>query len=115
MLLPSSESVVNEFDWGSISWFASGAQGNSNAMTIGACLIYASRSNPRHRHPNCEEVLHLHSGRLIHSLGDEKIEMNPGDTITIPAGVAHNAEAVGEENAYMFIAFSSHERQFEPE
>ena len=36
--------------------------------------------------------------------------MNPGDTISIPAGVIHNATNIGDEEAIMVISFSSADR-----
>jgi uncharacterized cupin superfamily protein len=46
--------------------------------------IKAGQANPRHRHPNCDEILHLISGRLEHTLGDERMILELGDSISIP-------------------------------
>ena len=110
-----AESKLMEFDWGRIDWLASGEQGNSDAMTFGRVTILAGCANPRHLHPNCEEILHLAAGSLTHTLGDASIAMSAGDTITIPSGIFHNATAVGSHDAVMYVAFSSPDRQFEPE
>ncbi len=67
----------------------------------------------RHRHPNCDEILHVISGRIEHSLGDQFFELGPGDTISIPAGVWHGARVLGEAPAEMTISFSSADRQTE--
>ena len=104
-----------DFDWGRIAWLASRGLGNSETMTFGRVTIRAGHANPRHRHPNCDEVLHLLSGRLEHTLGDERFEMGPGDTVSIPTGVFHNARALGDEDAVMVIAFSSADRETEGE
>ena len=84
--------------------------GNSTSMTFGRATILAGRQNPRHRHPNCDEILHLLSGRLEHSLGEQKYLMEPGDTISIPEGAWHQARVIGEENAEVVICFSSPDR-----
>lgn len=99
--------------WGTLTWFVSREIGNSTTQTFGRAVILAGQTNPRHRHPNCDEILHLLSGRIRHTLGDQDILMEPGDTISIPAGVWHNATALGDTPAEMVICFSSADRQTE--
>jgi quercetin dioxygenase-like cupin family protein len=106
---------VLDFDWGRIVWLVSHSLGNSDTMTFGRVTIKSGHANPRHRHPNCDEILHLLSGRLEHSLGDERFIMEPGDSISIPTGIVHNARSVGDEDAVMVIAFSSADRETEGE
>ncbi len=104
---------VQEFDWGRLTWLASRALGNSATMTLGRAIIKAGRENPVHRHPNCDEILHLLRGRIAHALGDDEVIMEPGDVIVIPAGTWHNARSMGDEAAEMVICFSSADRQTE--
>jgi quercetin dioxygenase-like cupin family protein len=82
-------------------------------MTFGRVVIPADQENPRHRHPNCDEILHLLSGRIEHSLGEESFVLQVGDTISIPAGQWHNAKALDGVDAEMVICFSSADRQTE--
>lgn len=103
---------TSKHDWGSLTWFVSKGQGNSDALTVGKCIIKPGCANPRHYHPNCEEVLHVLEGAIAHTLeGEERVMMQPGDTITIPPHLVHNAENVGEIDALVLICFSSAERQ----
>jgi quercetin dioxygenase-like cupin family protein len=103
---------TREYDWGSITWFVSKDQSNTEALTVGKCIIKPGCANPRHYHPNCEEVLHLLEGAIAHTLaGDERVTMQPGDTITIPPNVIHNALNIGDNDALVLICFSSAERQ----
>ena len=37
--------------------------------------------------------------------------IKPGDTITLPPGLAHNAKNISDEEAVLFIAFSSADRE----
>ena len=103
------------FDWGHINWLVSRELGNSSEMTFGLVTIKVGAANPRHRHPNCDEILHLISGQIEHSLDDEKFEMNAGDTISIPTGVWHNAKTIGDADAQMVICFSSADRETQGE
>ncbi len=79
-------------------------------MSFGRVTIRAGKENPRHRHPNCDEILHVLSGCLEHTLGDERFTMEPGDTISIPEGIWHQAHVIGEEDAEIVICFSSADR-----
>jgi type 1 glutamine amidotransferase len=111
----SSEQVVINEDWGSLTWLASKQVGNAEGLTLGRVIIKAGRSNPRHRHPKCEEVLYLLSGRLEHTAGDATFTLSAGDTITIAPGVFHNATCIGDEDADMIVVYSEGTRGFEPE
>lgn len=97
--------------WGRLEWMVSGAIGNSEVLTVGKCFIDPGQQNPRHVHPNCDEVLHVVSGSIRHLLGDEYVAMSTGDTISIPTGVTHHAVNTGEEAAELLIVFSTAYRE----
>jgi quercetin dioxygenase-like cupin family protein len=99
-------------DWGSLTWLASRAIGNTRELTVGRVTITRGESNPRHTHPGSEEILYLLSGRLEHTLGDETYSLEPGDTLAIPPGVFHNARSVGDVDADMIVAYSTGVRDF---
>ncbi|MGO4843655.1 cupin domain-containing protein, partial [Rhizobiaceae sp. 2RAB30] len=46
-----------------------------------------------------------------HTWEDKQVEMKEGDTITIPAGVVHNARNIGTGVAELAICFSSAYRE----
>lgn len=98
--------------WGTLRWLASAAIGNADGLTLGHVVIKAGTSNPRHCHRTCEEVLYLLRGTITHTLGDESFAMQPGDAISVPAGVFHNGINNGAEDAEMIIAYSTAERDF---
>ena len=99
-------------DWGQLTWYASNRQGNSDYLTLGRCIIYPDKSNPRHYHPNCDETLAVLEGKIAHAWKDgEQIEMNEGDTITIPSGMRHQARNLGDKNAVLAIVFTTADRQ----
>jgi quercetin dioxygenase-like cupin family protein len=111
-ILRAGQARVQETDWGRLTWFASGQLGNSAAMTVGRCLIRPGQANPRHSHPNCEEVLHVLAGRIRHTLdGEREAELSAGDTVTVPPNLLHNARNIGTEDAVLAICFSSPDRQ----
>lgn len=105
--------LVEEMPWGRLIWRVSAERGNSQTMTVGECIIAPGQGNGRHVHPNCDEVLYVASGRIVHSADAERTEMQAGDIISIPSGVVHNARNVGDEDAHLYISFSSAYRQSE--
>ena len=106
------EKARDDHSWGSLRWLASREVGNAEGITLGRVVILRGRSNPRHSHPSCEEILYLLSGELEHTLGDETFTLRPGDTLAIPPGVFHNAVSVGDDDAEMIVAYSTAERDF---
>ncbi len=109
---PKPKPPVTETSWGSLQWLASRELGNAEDLTVGRVVIKAGQSNPRHGHNNCEEVLYLLAGRLDHTIGDETVTLEPGDIITIPAGVNHNAVSTGDVDADMIVVYSAGDRDF---
>lgn len=111
-LLKDSAAEKLHFDWGHLTWWANRALGNSEEMTIGRCVLKPGMSNPRHYHPNCTEILTVISGRIKHTTtGGGETEMGPGDTVTVLKNTWHRATNIGDEEAVLFIAFSSADRE----
>jgi quercetin dioxygenase-like cupin family protein len=107
-----SEAGRIEEDWGGLCWLASQKIGNAKGITIGRVIIKKGKSNPRHSHSHSEEVLYLLCGRLEHTVGKEMVVMEPGDTLVVPPGIAHNATSIGEEDADMIVAYPTGLRDF---
>lgn len=105
-----SEHILVDMPWGRLEWYASAEIGNSETMTVGKCHIDVGQQNGRHYHPNCDEILTVLRGEIIHSWNDEEQRMSAGDVISIPQGVVHNARNVGNVAAELAICFSSAHR-----
>jgi predicted dehydrogenase/quercetin dioxygenase-like cupin family protein len=94
------------FPWGGLTWFANGAQGNDQGLTVGRCLLKPGQGNPPHRHRGHGEVLVVQQGRIRHTgPGDGDIELGPGDVVSIPPGVPHQAHNIGDEDAILAVAY----------
>jgi len=109
-LCRAADGEVIETAWGRLVWTASGPVGNSKTMSVGRATIRAGMENPRHRHPNCDEILHVIAGRLEHIQDDTRCILEPGDTVSIPKGVWHQARSLGSEDAQVVICFDSPNR-----
>jgi len=99
--------------WGNLRWLASSKLGNSTTMTFGRVTLQPGHGSPKHRHPNCDEILHVLSGKVEHSLEDRSYVLEAGDTISLPAGQWHNATVLGDVPVELVICFSSADRQTE--
>lgn len=100
-----------EFDWGAIRWLCSSEIDADAEMTFGIVFINPGEANPRHMHPNCEEIIYLLSGKCDHQLGDEWHALEAGMMLRIPRGVDHCARNTGWEAVRMIITYSSPDRE----
>jgi quercetin dioxygenase-like cupin family protein len=113
--LTSKDTKKISFDWGNLTWFASGELGNTAELTAGICRIKPGMENPLHYHPTCSELLVVLEGTIVHSIGDSQpVTMNVGDTLNIPAGMHHNAKSIGDREAVLFVMFPTAQRTFVP-
>ena len=101
--------------WGSLSWLASQQIGNAHGLTLGHVIIKPGESNPRHCHPNCEEVLYLMSGHLEHTVAEKKITASAGDVLSVGPNVYHHATNTGSGDAHMIVAYSAGNREMKIE
>ncbi|MBA3698626.1 MAG: cupin domain-containing protein [Planctomycetes bacterium] len=97
--------------WGELFWHTSAAMKNSAVMTTGTVIIKPGQGNPRHYHPNCDEILSVVSGRIEHTMNEVTVVLEAGDTVSIPRGALHNAKNIGEVDAVLTIAFDSAYRE----
>jgi quercetin dioxygenase-like cupin family protein len=107
-----ADATRSDTSWGSLRWVANKDVGNVEGLTLGRVVIRKGQSNPRHCHRTCEEVLYLLAGKLEHTIGDDKVILEPGDALAIPPGVFHNAVSIGDVDADMIVAYSTGERDF---
>ncbi len=107
-----AEAVHETYEWGRLTWLVNSALTQGATMTAGTCLIKPGSSNPLHYHPNCDEVLVVTSGRCTKRIGDDTVELGPGESVVIPRGVPHQATAIGDIPMTCVIAYNSPDRQF---
>ena len=56
-----------------------------------------------HRHPNSDETFLGIEGVVILELEDQRIELGPGDTFTVPKGVKHRTSPAGARSVNLTI------------
>jgi quercetin dioxygenase-like cupin family protein len=62
---------------------------------------------PTHTHP-VDKIDAVLSGRFRISMGNDSVELRPGDCIYVPRGAAHSAEVVGDEPVVSLDAVKIH-------
>lgn len=110
-LVPPGGGDTVSFAWGRLHWLCSGERLPDARQTFGLAEIAAGQKNPRHFHPNCDEVLYVLEGELEHTLADAVYHLTPGALLHIPAGVPHDARNNGPTTARMVIAYNVPDRQ----
>src|SRR4051812_47358797 len=101
----------NRNPWGYMQWLCSGTLFGDAQQTFGYVELDPGRKNPRHFHPNSDEVLYLLQGELDHSLGDAVHHLEAGMSIHIPQAVPHDAINRGASVAKMLVAYPTADRQ----
>ena len=110
LLLKKENMQIDIFPWGKLEWYARKSL-NGTDITLGFCHINPKMENAMHSHPNCDEVLYVIDGSIIHRLNGEEISMNAGDSLLIPQGVTHNAFNPGNKEVILSIAFTTGTRE----
>ncbi len=104
--------AVERSSWGSLRWLMNAKLDPGAGLTLGVAEINPGRSNPRHVHANCEEVIYVLSGSCRQTVGKETVTLKAGDVLRIPAGVPHVATALGNEPMRSIVVYNSGQRQF---
>ena len=111
-LLTHLDSVPREtFPWGALQWLCNAERMPGALLTLGVCDLERGQGNPRHYHPNCEEVLLVLEGDGRHQIEDDWLELRAGSMIRIPTGTRHKLVNTGRTKLRCVIAFSSGTRE----
>lgn len=100
-----------EFGWGKIHWLVNRELSGNTEITFGIVEIAPGAKNPRHRHPNCDEVLYVMDGELEHGIGEDFVRLQPGTALLIPRDVPHDARNTGVVMARLVVSYSTGDRE----
>jgi quercetin dioxygenase-like cupin family protein len=75
-------------------------------------LLHPGQSGGKHRYPNADEVICLFQGKICVHTPTGEITLQPGDGLTVLAGLVHQIENVGSEDAEMSLSYSSGDRKY---
>ena len=77
----------------------------SQSLWVGQLTISPGSSVTTHIHPDTEEAMVIVEGNLEAILGDEVVNLGPGDTVLAPAGVKHGFVNRSQTAATLLAAF----------
>ena len=110
-LVALEDAQLEEYPWGRIRWSANAGLGGAERLTVGRVDIQPHRENPKHSHPNCDEVGYVLSGHITHLVGDESFPMQAGDATVIPEGILHQAVNDGDQPAELLVTYDTGRRE----
>jgi mannose-6-phosphate isomerase-like protein (cupin superfamily) len=80
--------------------------GGTKHLVLFSENLLAGAAIPRHKHPSCEEILILETGKTRVHLGETVTEVGPGATVFIPQDTWFSAEVIGSEPVSLVAIFS---------
>ena len=104
---------MTQADWGTMEWLADGKADPGLGLSLARMIVQPGKTSPAHRHPNCNEVIHVLSGEMDERLNDTWVRCQTGDTISAKAGIIHQTRCVGDAPVVMMIAYSDDTRIYE--
>ncbi len=99
--------------WGSLRWMANESVSKSS-VAVARLTLRKGQSGEPHRHSNADEVIYLIRGKIRVHGEKNATTLEPGDALTIPAGMAHRIENVGNGISEMTLSYSSGRRTYKP-
>lgn len=98
--------------WGLIRWMANESL-SSSSVAVARLIIRKGHSGEPHVHSNADEVIYLIRGKIRVDAEGEEATLQQGDALTIPAGLVHRIENIGNEDSEMTLSYSSGRREYE--
>jgi quercetin dioxygenase-like cupin family protein len=90
-----------------VRWFVGVEANGARQVSVGQSTYPAGVTHEPHYHPNAEEVVVVTAGRAKQVIGDETLELGPGEACFIPTGVPHRITAVSDEELVILWILSA--------
>jgi quercetin dioxygenase-like cupin family protein len=81
------------------------AEHGSLSLRVGEATLSPGGQVPTHIHPNTEEAMVVLEGNIEAILGDQKVNLGPGDSMLAPAGTVHGCRNRHELPAKLISMF----------
>ena len=82
-----------------------GAHTGASLISFGQSTYPTGATHENHRHPNAEEVVMVIQGRGTQIVGDDALDLGPGDICFIPRSTPHRSTGTSEEDLVILWAF----------
>lgn len=77
----------------------------SRNLLLGSELLPKGTQIPVHSHDGYEEIIFVHEGKASLTLGDQKVQAEPGTVMYIPPGTWHGVESADPEQTNILFIF----------
>ncbi len=84
-----------------VRWLVTKDTVGASKTVFGVTFFRPGARHELHRHPNAEEVEYLVSGRGIAYVGDDAIELGPGEAVFVPQNEYHGFENTSDDEVVM--------------
>jgi len=84
-----------------VRWLVTSDTVGAKKTVFGVTYFPPGSRHEIHRHPHAEEVEYMISGSGIAYVGDDAIEVGPGDAVFVPQDAYHGFENDSEDEAVM--------------
>jgi quercetin dioxygenase-like cupin family protein len=84
-----------------VRWLVTRETVGATETVFGVTIFAPGSRHEVHRHPNAEEVEYLISGRGIAYLGDDALDLGPGEAVFVPRNAYHGFKNDSDEEAVM--------------
>ena len=61
---------------------------------------------PPHRHTDCSEFFHVLEGRVDFTVGEDHLQLGPGESVLVPRNVVHTFHPAGESSSRVITVFA---------
>lgn len=104
--------VDGPFDHLDVRWLVNAESTGAEQVSFGQTTYPGEGSGEAathelHYHPNAEEIVVVTQGRARQVVGDETLEMGPGDVCFIPCGTPHRISAASREDLVILWVLSA--------
>ena len=96
-----------------MDWLADDQTSAGIGLSLARMTVRPGKTSPAHRHPNCNEVIHVLAGQIDQRRGDDWETFNTGETCLVKAGQIHQSRCKSTIPAMMIIAYSDGTRIYE--
>ena len=80
--------------------------GNNTSMSLCTELIAPAEDVPVHKHLNEDELIFIHTGEGMLTVGDDDIPVRKGSVALIPKGIWHGLKNIGSDPLLMVFSYS---------
>jgi len=86
-----------------VRWLITNESIGSTRTVVGRTMLKPGSKHDIHRHANAEEWEYVISGRAIKHIGDDRVDLNAGDVVFVPAGVFHGLENASDSEPLVTV------------